>query len=291
MSQLRQKMAANGFESNESYDYVIKCLQSASMHTIRCLNIEGESGRHKTAFASALAQSLDAQQVLYHDFSQEEDNASLRNVIKDSEPQEGQKQAPIVALDRIFSDACAFSEAEKTILILDQLHRANFKDHIRLYRFLISQEWTYSGATFYANAKNLLLFIISEEAVYHSLQKHSFRVWVASSSNRNLAYQPVDFQLGENALPLFNSLNTLFNQLELMPTYSEYKKIIHDIQHNVHTLGDLCTSIYGWTEGLNREKLLSPTIQNHIQEHVMPAIEAFIGIEESVELSSEHLPE
>lgn len=290
MSLLRQKMAENGFESNESYDYVIKCLQSAPLNTIPCLNIEGKTGRHKTAFASALAQSLDAVHVLYHDFTQEENITTTILVTQNNDDTDGKKQPPVLALDRIFSDACALSEAEKTILILDQLHIADFKDHIRLYQFLMSHEWTYYDTTFYANPKNLLLFIISEELIYHSLQKQSFRVWVASSSSRTMPYHATDFQLNENANALLNNLNALFNQLELMPTYSEYRKIIHDIQHNMHTSADLCTSIYGWAEGVNREKLQSQAIQSFIQENVMPVIEAFIGIDESVELSSDNLP-
>ena len=288
MQSLRIKMAENGFESNESYDYIVRCLHSMPGTALRCLNIEGETGRRKTAFANALAHSLEAAQIFYHDFTQHEEPKPVIH-IKPEDESESTEVPPIKALDRVLSDACAFSEGEKTILILDQLHAADFKEHIRIYKFLISHEWTYAGATFFAVRKNLLLFLISEEPLYHSLQKNSFKVWVNSVTSQKLPYQAADFQLNANAEQMMNALESIFTSLKVMPTYSEYKKIIYDIQSNIHTKDDLCASIYGWTEGLTRAQLYSDEIQKLITR-AMPVIEDFIGFSENVELSSDNLP-
>ena len=282
MSSLREKMAANGFESNESYDYIVRCLHGTSGPTTRCLNIEGDSGRRKTAFANALAHALEVEHVLYHDFTQTEEITPT--VVHVTEENEGKAEPPISLFDRMMSDVCALSEAEKTILILDQLHIADFKEHIRVYRFITEHEWRYGDADFYANRKNLLVFLISEESLYHSLQKNSFKVWISNASNKATPYRPSDFKLGAEAEPLLSALHNLFQQLKIFPTFTEYKKIIHDIQHNVRFSDDLKTSIYGWTEAIDRKQFLSEDFDQAIQQ-LMPEVEAFIGIVESVELT------
>lgn len=288
MATLQQKMAEHGFESNERYDYIVRCLQNAPGPALRCLNVEGEPGRRKTAFANALANSLDAVHILYHDFTQDEPPAPI-TVYPNGEEQSGKDEPPIGQFDRTMNDACAFSEADKTILILDQLQAADFKDHIRIYRYLIEHEWHYRDTTFYANRKNLLMFLISEEPLYHSLQKHSFKVWVKAGSRRDAPFKPADFQLGPEAEPLMAALHELFQQLNVFPTYSEYKKILHDVRHYTHTAEDLKNSIYGWTEGIDRDLLYSAELHELFQR-IMPLIATFIGIEESLELTSADIP-
>lgn len=288
MVTLQQKMAEHGFESNERYDYVVRCLQNSSGPALRCLNVEGEPGRRKTAFANALAHSLDAVHILYHDFTQEEPPESIKP--KPAGDEVGGKEEPPAGLfDRIMNDACAFSEADKTILILDQLQAADFKDHIRIYRYLIEHEWHYRDTTFYANRKNLLVFLISEEPLYHSLQKHSFKVWVKAGAQRDAPFKPADFQLGSEAEPLMAGLHEVFRYLNVFPTYSEYKKILHDILHHVHTAEDLKNSIYGWTEGIDRDLLYSGELNDTFQR-IMPLVTTFIGIEENLELTSADVP-
>lgn len=288
MSTLQQKMAEHGFESNERYDYIVRCLQNVPGPALRCLNVEGEPGRRKTAFANALANSLDAVHILYHDFTQQDEPPALKPVQLNSED-EGKEEPPAGLFDRTMNDACAFSEADKTILILDQLQAADFKDHIRIYRFLIEHEWRYRDAAFYANRKNLLVFLISEEPLYHSLQKQSFKVWVKAGSRRDAPFKPADFQLGGDAEPLMTCLHEIFQHLNVFPTYSEYKMIVHDIQHHIHSADDLKNSIYGWTEGIDRHLLYSGEL-NEIFQRVMPLIAAFLGIEESLELTSADIP-
>ncbi len=289
MTSLREKMAEHGFESNENYDYAVSCLQTAPGPAIRCLNIEGEAARRNTAFASALAYALEPKHVLYHDFTQQED-IPAKPVTVHEDDIDKPEEPPVGLFDRIMSDACAFSEAEKTVLIIDQLQAADFKEHIRVYQFLIKHEWRYRDAVFYANRQNLLIFIISEEPLYHSLQKHSFKIWVSATSNLNLPFKPTDLGLNQDAQTLLALLHDAFKHLGIFPTHSEYKKIIHDIRYNVRTADHLKTSIYGWMEGADRDMLHSEQMHN-IFQLIMPAIEAYIGVEESVELSSENLPD
>ncbi len=284
MTSLRNKMAEHGFESNESYDYIVKCLQSLPGPTVPCLNIEGSAGRRKTAFASALAKAIDAEHVLYHDFTQSEEPVATATVQIDKD-EDSKEEPPIGLFDRILSDACAFSEADKTVLIIDQLQAADFKEHIRIYRFLIEHEWRYRDAVFYANRKNLIVFLISEDTLYHSLQKHSFKLWLHSASQKDHGYTANDFMLEQDAEPLIDALNQLFSHINAFPTFSEYQKIIHDIQHNIHTSEDLRASIYGWTESIDRETLYSEQADEHFKD-IMHVVEAFIGVTEEVELSS-----
>jgi hypothetical protein len=292
MANLRQKMAEYGYESNESYDYLVRCLLSAPGPGIRCLNIEGGAGRRKTAFANALAYALAWEHVLYHDFTQKEPAPAAQTpapVSSDTED-DGKREPPVPQFDRTMIDACAFSEGAKTVLILDQLQAADFKEHIRIYNLLVQHEWRYGDAMFYANRQNLLLFLISEEPLYHSLQKNSFKIWVKGASGRAAPFQPADFQLGPEAEQLMIVLHEIFQRLQVHPTYTEYKKIIYDIRHNIHTAQDLQASIYGWTEGIEHDLLYSAEL-GRIFEKAMPIIQDYIGVEEAVELTAAHLPE
>ncbi|MGM0564827.1 MAG: hypothetical protein ACQES2_10890 [Pseudomonadota bacterium] len=280
MSSLKQRMADNGFESNESYDFVLKALRHPQERVIPCLNVEGDGGRRKTAFATALAHAIDGvEHHFYHDFSQEEPPAPPVTVKVDDED-EGTEEPPVPALDRVMCDACAHSEGDPTVLILDQLHLADFKDQIRLYQFLSSHEWPFRDTIFTANYRNLLVFIVSEEPVYHSLQKQSFRVWVDAWSDKEVDWTPEDFGLPRDIQPVMDALGELFQRLEITPTFSEYQKILRDIPRVVHTGEDLANTVFGWTEGVHRPRLRAPEIQYVIDESVMPAIERYIGVED-----------
>ena len=104
-------MARHGFESNDDYDYQVRCLLASDLRTIRCLDIEGDSGRRKTAFASALGHALEYPRILYHDFTQQ--NPPLPDVIlPPTKDEQGREEPPIDPFDQIVSEACAFSEAE-----------------------------------------------------------------------------------------------------------------------------------------------------------------------------------
>jgi hypothetical protein len=270
-------MAEHGFESNDNYEYHVRCLLEYPTSGLRCLNVEGQSTRRKTAYANALALSLDYPHVIYYDFTQKHDPVA-KVELPDRPDEEGPPQKPVSAFDRAVSEACAYSEAEQTILIIDQLQAADFRDHIRLYKFVESTEWEYSLATLRANPRKFLLFLISEEPLYHSLQKASFRVWT-EAGNTQLAYAPEEFGLDSDAGPMMEALAALFSELGVTPTKSEYERILHDILTRVRTEDFLRHSIYGWTEGVDYAALYSAELDLQVRE-AMTVIEQFIGLDE-----------
>ena len=280
---LRDRMTEHGFESNIDYGYHVRCLLSQPAEQIPALNVEGDSGRRRTAFATALAAALEYPRCVYHDFTQEHDPAAAGapRAVND----DGSKEPPIPAFERAMSDACAFSEGEKTVLILDQLQAADFREHMRLYRFLVERQWHFRDATFAANPQNLIVMLISEESLYHSLQKVSFSVWVPRAAVGEADYRPEDFGLGPEAAEMMTALGSLFRELGVQPTPSEFRRLLNDIQNNVRTADELLHSIYGWTEGVDRVLLLSERIQRRAAE-LMPVIEEYVGVEH-VELSQE----
>lgn len=284
MSSLRDRMTEHGFESNIDYSYHVRCLLSQPADQIPALNVEGDSGRRRTAFANALAAALEYPRVLYHDFTQEHDPAAARAPVAKLD-EDGGHEPPIPPFERAMSDACAFSEGDKTVLILDQLQAADFREHLRLYRFLVERHWAYRDATFTANPNNLIVLLISEESLYHSLQKASFSVWVPRASVGETDYRPEDFGLGPEASGVLSALGDLFRELGVQPTPSEFRRLLHDIHHNVGTADELLTSIYGWTEGIDRTLLVSERIQRRAEE-LMPLIEEYVGVEH-VELSQD----
>lgn len=283
MLTLREKMAEHGFESNVDYAYHVRCALSQPDRHVPALSVEGDSGRRKTAFAMALAHALEYPQRVYHDFT-EVNSPPPKVAPPPSKDEDGREEPPVPAFERAMIDACAFSEGEKTVLVLDQLQAADFREHLRLYRFLVERQWVYGEAEFTANPQNLFVLLISEEGLYHSLQKVSFSAWVPRAAVGETDYTAADFGLGPEAEGLMRGLGELFRELGVQPTPSEFRKLLHDIQYNVRTPEELTHSIYGWTEGVERTLLASDRIQRRIGE-IMPLIEEFVGVEH-VELSA-----
>ncbi len=281
---MQQKMAEYGFESNDNYDYHVRCLLASQLSGIRCLNIDGENERRNTAFANALAQALEYSHILYYDFTQQDPPASV--VIVEDEGETPVTETPS-AFERIMIESCAFSEAETTILILDQLQATDFANHLRLYQFISTVSWTIQDTCYTANPKNLLLFLISSQPLYHSLRKSCFKVWVESSSKNSIQYHPEDFNLSDDALPMMESFYLLFTHLGHAPTYSEYAKIFHDAQYHIHTIDELRYSLFGWVEALDQAALFATQLQ-HPLEMTLQAIEHYIGMDE-VEIASTQL--
>ena len=184
------------------------------------------------------------------------------------------------------TEACALSEADKTVLILDQLHKADFVQHIRLYEFTKNKVWTYSDAKFYANSQNLLIFLISADELYHSLQQNSYRIWIKALPDQVDTVVPEELGLEEGCRGWLDLLNRLLGELGLSPTITEYRKLAYDIQQYVRTEEQLKTSIFGWIENVDRGRLESAALQDSVSR-VMRAIEDNIGIQEEIELSSE----
>jgi len=283
-SGIQARMAQYGFESNDDYDYQLRCLTTGDFDGLRALNIEGDCGRRKTAFANALAHVLDCPHILYHDFTQQ--SPPLPDIIlPPSKDESGREEPPIDPFDQVVSEACAFSEGEGTVLILDQIQAADFREHIRIYRFLTEARWQIRDALYFAHRPHLLVFLISEQPLYHSLQKHSFRVWVNRVSPRQVPYRPEDFGMASDALDFMARLAEVFEALGMAPTHSEYAHLVHDIHHQVRTAEALRHSIYGWTEGVSRDLLYSGELQG-LLEAVIRSILEYIGLEE-VELASQ----
>lgn len=280
---LRKKLAEFGFESNDDYDYALRCLFEAELTHLRCLNITGSSGRRKTALANALGHALDYPHLLYHDFSSAEPAPVLPPLLLEDLTTGGAPEAPLPAFERSLSEACAYSEGARTLLILDQLQAADFRQHIRLYHFVQTQEWISPQGTAVANPQHLLLVLISEQPLYHSLAKVSFRIH-ADASRGHLEYRPEDFGLDVSAAEFMRLLDQLFDALGNSPTSSEYARILADIHQRVRTEEQLRQSLYGWTESLDRAALQSAPLQPLLTAATQ-AINRYLGIEE-IEIGS-----
>ncbi len=264
-------MAAYGFETNEDYSLPLRLLLERPTCTVRTLNVTGEAGRRKTAFANALAAALPYPHVLYHDFDRHALPATP--VVED-----GERMPAIDPFDRVMSEACAYSEGDRCIVILDQLHRTSFAEHLRLYEFLKTGEWFYLDTSARANLDYLLLFVISEEPLYHSLQKLSLRVWVDASASGRPSYRPEDFGCDPRIAQVMERLADLFELLGVVPTRSEYEKILYDIEHFVRTPQALAKSLFGWTEGLDHDWFKAPAVIDALQA-VIDALHLWMGVE------------
>jgi hypothetical protein len=280
---LRKKLAEYGFESNDDYDYPLRCLFEADIPHLRCLNISGSSGRRKTALANALGHALDYPHLLYHDFSSAEVPAAPIVLSDEAIAEGGAMEAPLSGFERCLTEACAYSEGARTLLILDQLQAADFHDHIRLYHFVQTCEWLSPQGTAIANPNNLLLVLISEEALYHSLAKVSFRVH-ADVSRGYQEYRPEDFGLAPTAAEFMAALGDVFHALGASPTPREYAHILHDIHLRVRTDDQLRQSLFGWMEHADRGALYAAPLQASLSAAVH-AINRYLGIEE-IELGS-----
>lgn len=283
MPLLKQRLAEYGFESHDSYDYEVQCLLDTPNDNVRCLNVDGDPGRRKTAFAHALGQALEYEHLLYYEFGSDKPQP---DVIRIHDGEEQPKEPPTSPFDRVMTEACALSEGATTILILDQLQIAEFQQHIRLYEFIRSRVWSYSDVQFVANPQNLLIFIVSAEPLYHSLQHVSFRVWIGALDKTVTDIQPEDLGLDDSCLEWLGPLNDLLDALGVCPGVSEYRKLTYDIEQCVRTEEQLKASIFGWIEGVNRKRLMGSSLNLHM-ERVMRGIESNMSIQEEIELSSE----
>lgn len=278
---LRRRMAEFGFESNEDYEFQVRALFAARIDHLRCLAVCGESGRRKTAFANALAQALEYPHVVYHDFSLPEAPGPQVIVVSAEEQENPQPaDAPLSRFERAVVEACAFSEAARTVLVLDQLQAADFRDQMRLNGFVRTHEWAMSTAAVRANPRHLLLVLISEQPLYHSLARVSYRVWTDARGSP-FTLRPQDVGLGTDASALFEALAALFDALGGAPTPSEFARILDDLLHQVRTEDQLRHSLFGWTEHIDRAALAAPAIAPLLRR-VVDALSEWLGAEEVV---------
>ena len=282
---LRRRLAEFGFEANEDYEFPLRCLMETQPRGLRCLHVAGDSGRRKTAFAQALAQAWEYPQVVYVDCARPPAPAPVVIVNVDEEGGgEEPDSAPLSPFEKALTEASAYSEADPTLLIVDQLQVLDFPDQLRLYRFVQDREWTAAGATVYAHPRNLLVILISEEALYHPLQKSSFRIWTDPAAGA-LDFKPEDFGLGSDARWLLEAMARVFQALGSGPTLSEYRLLLDDALHRIRTVEHLRTALFGRIEHLRRELLLAREVEPLLSEAVAE-INRWVGVDE-IEMASE----
>ena len=271
---LRKKLAAFGFESNDDYEFALRCLLESDLPHLRVLHVDGAAGRRKTAFANALAQALEYPHILYHDFSAAVERAAPQPVVLEAGTL-GAPEPAATPFDRTLTEACAYSEGARTIAILDQLQAADFSDHLRLYQFASTREWEGVAGTVRANARHLLLVLISEQPLYHSLAKVSYRLWT-DAQRAYLDYRPEDFGLGPDARPLFAALAAVFEAAYASPTPREFERLLQDLVQRVRSEDQLRQTIFGWTEGVERARLYAPELTVPLQQAI-DALTHYLG--------------
>ena len=276
MSSLKQRLAEHGFISDHDYGYAVQCLLSAAGEHLRCLNVEGDSGRRRTAFAYALGHALGHPHVLYHEFTDPPPPPPVR-IEPVADPEDAPGEPPADALDRVMAEACALSEGEPTFLILDQLHEARFQTHIRLAEFIRDGIWRYGELALKAHRRNLLVALISDDPVYHSLNQLSFSLWLGDRDGPEQAITPALLGLAENARPMLEALKALFDTLGVHPTLEEYRRVVHDLHVNVNTPEQLRQSIYGWVEGIDRTHLMSAYV-DQVLDRQWPVLRTYLGL-------------
>ena len=279
---LKSLLSQNGFTSSESYDHAVQCFLSNPTDHIRCMYVDGDCGRKRTAFAHALANALRAPQIMYYEFGKDK---AVPQIIRIQEGEEIIEEPPVEALDRILTEACAQSEAEPTVLILDQLHKTQFLNHIRLYEFLQTGLWRYSDVQFQANLSNLSVFLISDEPLYHSLQSCSFRLWISEANRAVITVSAEDLGLNEQNCQWLQPVQKLLGEINLSPTLEEYQRLAFDIEQHVHNKQQLKVSLFGWLENIDRKQLESEGLQVYLDD-VLEAILLSKGVGEEIEISS-----
>lgn len=274
---LRRKLAEFGFESNDDYDHAIRCLFEQQPAHLRVLHVDGTAGRRKTAFAQALGRALDYAHVLYHDFSAAEAQPLLQPVLLE-DGSLGVPEAPPSGFERVMTEACAYSEASPTMLILDQLQGAHFADQARLYHFVMTREWNSPSGSTSANLRNTVLVLISEQPLYHSLAKCSFRVWTDAQS-AFLDYRPAEYGLGPEAQGLFAALAAVCVPLGAAPTPSEFQHLLGDLIHHARSEEQIRQSLFGRVESVDRARLYAPELAAPLRA-LLVELERLLGADE-----------
>jgi len=278
---LRKKLAEFGFESNEDYDFAVRTLLESENSSVRTAELVGAVARRKTAFAHALGLALAYPHRLYHDFTRQQvaEPAAPTRDEDDENIDTGDRRAavPLNAFERILTEACAFSESSRTLLILDQLQACDFADQLRLFQFIQSGIWSERGGTVIAHRRNLLVLLISNEALYHSLQKCSFRIFTDASAGV-FDFKPEDFGLGANTQTLIDAFAALFDALHCQPTRGEFERILRDCEARVRTAEQLRICVFGRIENLDRDALYDTSLLPIINR-LLHELTELLGIE------------
>ena len=274
---LRTALAEYGFESNDDYDHALRCLFGQELTHLRVLHIDGTAGRRKTAFAQALGRALQYAHVLYHDFSEREPELAPQAIVLDDGSLGAAEAAPS-GFERVMTEACAYSEASPTLVILDQLQSAHFADQARLYHFVMKREWNSGAGTATANGKNIVLALISEQPLYHSLAKCSYRVWT-DAQRAFLDYRPAEFGLGTEAQGMFGALAAVCMALDAAPTPSEFANVVSDLMLHARSEEQIRQSLFGRVENIDRARLYSPELAPPLRT-LLVELERLLGADE-----------
>ena len=274
---LRRKLAEFGFESNDDYEHAIRCLFGQDPGHLRVLHVDVAAGRRKTAFAQALVRALDYPHALYHDFSADEPEAAPVPVALD-DGSHGAPEPGLSLFERAMTEACAYSEAAGTALILDQLQAAHFADQARLYHFVMKREWSNSAGSATVNPKNFLLVLVSEQPLYHSLAKCSFRIWT-DAQRAYLDFRPAEYGLGADAQGLFEALREVFSVLQAAPTPSEFAHLLLDLRQFARSEEQIRQSLFGRVESVDRAQLYAPAATAPLRRLLLE-LERLLGADE-----------
>ncbi|MCB1611417.1 MAG: hypothetical protein KDI60_06610 [Xanthomonadales bacterium] len=71
----------------------------------------------------------------------------------------------------------------------------------------------------------------------------------------------------------------MFRQIGQSPTPSEFKRILNDLLSRVRSIEQLRTSLFGWIENLERERLYAAPIKPAL-EQVVSELDRLVGVEE-----------
>lgn len=265
---LRKKLAEFGFESNDDYDFAIRCLMELPATGLRSGELVGSVLRRKTAFAHALGAALEFPHRLYLDFSRPAPEPPAV-VLPPSETDSGDHRIALALspLERVVTEACAFSESERTLLVLDQLHCADFADQMRIFQFVQTALWQDRTGSTPAHRRNLVLLLISGENLYHSLQRRCFRIYTDPAANQ-LDFRAQDFGLGTHVEPLIEACVRLFRLLGCEPTREEFERLLRDCDALVRSVEQLRTCVFGRIENLDRVRLYA--------QETLPALHAVL---------------
>ena len=281
---LKEKLSRAGFASNASYEHIVQCFLEAPNECLRCLNVDGDNGRHKTAFAYALAEVLNNQHILYFEFGL--DVPVQPTFVRVVDGEEIVAEPPVAELDKIINEACALSEAEKTVLVLDQLQLADFRQHIRIQSLAKTAVWAYADVTCYANKDNLQLYLVSDGGLSSMLQQVSFRVWLPQRNQAIRHLRSTEVGLAESCDIWLEKLIVLMDELNVSPTLAEYKQLAYDIDTFVHTDYQLKESIIGRIEAVDYARLNSQVF-NEVLSSFMRIYENSLYIQESIEIKAD----
>src|SRR6185369_12365353 len=158
------------------------------------------------------------------------------------------------------------------------LQAAHFNDQRRLYQFGTSREWSNSAGTVQANARNFLLVLISEQPLYHSLAKCSFRVWT-DAQRAFLDYRPADYGFGGEAKLLFEAVGSLCLAVGCSPTPSEFGLLLQDLVQRTRSEEQIRQSLFGRIESVDRNRLYSPEVLVHLRV-LLAELERLLGADE-----------